>query len=154
MYIGIVFVYLFTATKAVEFSTVCYWIHTSSNITVVNNTKFLPIQLCLFSAILNVQVFALLGFVFVNDVSGQRIGIIYKGQDVEEERRELFLRIWIAYFTSRIKTKKCTYVKYFCRCCHHHQVTYKNVWNPNSLSKCMNEPLDVTKNASDFLYIL
>jgi len=26
------------------------------------------------------------------------------------------------------------------------KVTYKNVRNPNSLSKCVSEPLDVTKN--------
>ena len=66
--------------------------HTSSNITVVNNNKFLPIQLCIFSGLLNVEVFALLDFVFVNDVSGQRIGLICKGQDVEEERRSFFCK--------------------------------------------------------------
>jgi len=41
----------------------------------------------------------------------------------------------------------------FYRCRDHHQVTYKNIWNLNSLSKCMSEPFDVTENVSDFLYI-
>jgi hypothetical protein len=34
---------------------------------------------------LNDEVFDRLGFVFVNDVSGQLIDLICKGQDVEEE---------------------------------------------------------------------
>lgn len=148
MCICIVLVYLFTAIKAVELSTVCYWKHTSSNITVVNNTKFLSIQLRLCSEIWNVEVFARLGFVFVNDVSGLRIGLICKGQDIEGVRRELFLQTWITCFTSRNKTNKCTYsyVKCFSRCCICHQVTYKNVWNlrVKGLSKCLSEPLDVT----------
>ena len=54
-------------------------------ITVINNTKFLPSQLRLCSGILNVEVVALLDFMFVTDVSGERIGLICKGQDVEEE---------------------------------------------------------------------
>jgi hypothetical protein len=60
-------------------------------ITVINNTKFLPSQLRLCSGILNVEVVALLDFMFVTDVSGERIGLICKGQDVEEEWREIFL---------------------------------------------------------------
>jgi len=32
--------------------------------------------------------------------------------------------------------------------------TYKNIRNPNSLSKCRNEPLDVTKSISNFLQSL
>ena len=32
------------------------------------------------------------------------------------------------------------------------RVTYKNIRNPNKVSKCVSEQLDVTKMVSDFLY--
>ena len=64
------------------------------------------------------------------------------------------------YLNSRNKTNNCTRV----RCVYHvirHQrvsvavaamirVTWKNAGSPNSLSKCISEPVDVTKNISNF----
>jgi len=62
-----------------------------------------------------------------------------------------------------LQTNKCTYV----RCVYHilfitnmfHitimtiiRVTYKNIGNPNNLSKCKSEPLDVTKNLGKFIF--
>lgn len=82
----------------------------SSNITVVSNTRFLPIQLRLCIWMWNIEVFARLDFVFFNEVSRQRIDLICKRQDVEEEWRELFLQMWIIHFTSCNRTNKCTYV--------------------------------------------
>ena len=32
------------------------------------------------------------------------------------------------------------------------RLIYRNIRNPNSLSKCITEPLEVTKNALNFLY--
>ena len=32
------------------------------------------------------------------------------------------------------------------------RLIYRNIRNPNSLSKCITEPLQVTKNALNFLY--
>jgi hypothetical protein len=68
------------------------------------------------------------------------------------------------YFSLHYKTNKCTYV----RCVYHilsitnmfHitivtiiRVTYKNIRNPNNLSKCKSEPLDVTKNLIKFSFL-
>jgi len=55
------------------------------------------------------------------------------------------------------KTNKCTYTECVLSNTVHHQhvsitvmtvirVTYRNIRNTNSLSKCLSEPLDVTKN--------
>jgi len=67
------------------------------------------------------------------------------------------------YFNSRNKTNKCQYVKCVLSHIIHHQhvsiavstnirVTYKNIRNPNSPSKCTSEPFDSTKNVSNCLY--
>jgi hypothetical protein len=62
-------------------------------------------------------------------------------------------------FISHNKTNKCTYVQ----CVYHQHVSfaittiiravYKSIRNPNILSKCISELLDITKNVSNPLFL-